>query len=240
MAEKFQFTRYNEPMIEICKDLNPVQVFEYEGMDISDIAEFDLGGEECFLKCYKTDKVEKIISSKINLYGGMVAAATIIVPAPDYDLPSYVSDWDESEDHLHGIIDFVPADDPGRNTEYLTDYLYNPLEKIYKKYCEIPGLRPNVFHWVRAYQSPYMITGIIKPTKPVQDFFACTQEYLKAWIEIWKAAKRKDPSSDYMKLVHERRHNIRETYRYNDPGEGPLTKILGKEKARKILNTLMP
>ncbi len=243
MAEKFEFTDYNGPMWELLQEMNPVQVFEFEGMDLSDLNNFKIGNDDCFLRCYKADKIEKITISKMNFFGGMLAGGTVICPAEDSDLPTLSSDWDESEDHIHAIIDFIPGDDPARNADYLKNYLYEPLEEIYKKYCHIPGLAANVFHWVRAFQSPYMLTGHIKQVdkgKHVQDFFKCSQEYLKKYIEIWKKSEKKDPNSPEMKLVHERRKNIRESYRYNDPGEGPLTKVLGADRARRILNTLMP
>ena len=44
MEEKIQFTPFTKILFELLAELNPVQVYDYEGMDIRDINEFELEG----------------------------------------------------------------------------------------------------------------------------------------------------------------------------------------------------
>jgi len=222
--------------------VKPVQVFEFEGVDIRSLNDFTLEGEKCFYRAYAAPKVEKIGLSSMNFYGSMTADVMIITPGREYDTPYYVVDWDESEDHIFFICDLMPGDDPGRNQRYLAEYLYEPLEELYMNYSMIPGLRSSVFHWVRAVHSPYIITGTIDKSSPgnVDLLFNCAVDYLKVWIELWKKATPQDPNSEYMKLVHERRKNIRALYKENDPGVGSLNKFLGDTMAAISLSIIEP
>jgi hypothetical protein len=105
----------------------------------------------------------------------------------------------------------------------------------------LPGLKNSVFHWVRAIHSPYIITGSIEKNKAnIEMLASCARDYLKAWIEIWKKAEPQDPNSPYMKLVHERRKNIRALYKENDPGAGSLNKYLGPELGATAISIIEP
>jgi len=235
---EIQFTPILKELNDLLQELNPVQVYEYEEVDIREFDDFEIEGEKCYARLYKADKVEKIGVVNMNFFGLMTAKVLSIRPTPEYDIPLYILDWDESEEHIFFICDLTPSDDPGRNVTYLTNYLYNTLEDLYQRYCTIPGLKNSVFHWVRATSSPYVITGTIKkkPWKNIDMIFNCARDYLKAWIKICKEAQLQDPNSDYMKLVHERRETIRGLLREYDPGLGPLKKFLGDKKAQAVMS----
>jgi len=222
--------------------LHPQQLFNFNGVDIRSLNEFSLEGHPCFYRAYTADKVEKIGVSTMNFYGTMTADVLAITPGPEYDLPYYIIDWDESEDHIFFICDLLPSDDPGRNLRYLSEYLYEPLEELYLNYAMIPGLKPSVFHWVRAIHSPYLITGTVEkePRSNVDQLFNCAVDYLKAWLALWQKATPRDPSSPEMRLIHERRKNIRALYRENDPGVGSLNKFLGDTLADISLSIIEP
>lgn len=226
----------------VLDELSAVQVFEYQGMDISDLDSYEIEGQPCYSRVYKAEKVEKISIASTNFFGQMVADVMVITPASEYDFPFYVMDWDESEDHIFFICDLMPCDDPGRNADYLATYLYNPLEDFYQSYSQIPGLKSSVFYWVRAIHSPYIITGTIekKPADNIAKIFNCVIDYLKAWIKIYQTAEPKDIHSAYMKLVHERKQIIRDYYIQNDPGGGALNKFLGEEGAKKAMKIVVP
>jgi len=241
-AGDIAFSSILNALQDVIREINPVQVFEFKGVDIRCLDEFTMEGRKSFTRAYRADKLEKIGVSCLDFYGAMRADVMIITPGSEYDIPYYVIDWDESEDHIFFICDLMPSDDPGRNGRYLSDYLHAPLEDLYRHYASISGLQNSVFHWVRAVHSPYIITGTIdkKPAKNVDMIFNCAVDYLKAWLELYKHASPLDPNSDYMKLVHERRKTIRQLYKENDPGVGSLNKFLGDELAEIDLSIIEP
>ena len=239
---KIRFSPLLEELNELLMELSPVQVYECGGADISEFDNFEIEGEQCSARLYKAEKVEKMGIANINFFGLINTSVITIRPAPEYDIPLYSLDWGESEGHTFIYCDLVPSDDPGRNLTYLTKYLYNSLEDLYQKYSTVPGLKSNVFHWVRAISSPYHITGTImnKSQKSFNMIHNCARDYLKAWIALWKEAQPQDPHSDYMRLVHERRKTIGKLLMENDPGLGPLNKFLGDKKARIAMSIVEP
>ena len=204
-----KFTPILQHLTDLLKEINPVQAFEHEGTDIQSLDEFELEGQECYYRVYKADKLEKIGISRMNFYGTMVADVVIITPGPDYDIPYYVMDWDESEEHIFFICDLMPSGDVGSNLDQLQKYFYEQLEDLYYDYSAVPGMKPSVFHWVRAIHSPYIITGTVEKTgNNVDQLFQCAVDYFNAWLKIYKNARPQDPESEYMKRIRERRRKI--------------------------------
>ncbi len=64
----------------------------------------------------------------------------------------------------------------------------------------------------------------------------CAQSFLRAASRAFA----KDPASDAMKLIHERRKMMRAIYKENDPGVGALDKFLGSEMAEVALSIIEP
>ncbi len=236
------FTPILDILLEEIADIDREQMLEYKGVDIRPLNDFVLEGNRCFTRAYSADKLHKIGVSSMNFYGSMRADVLVISPAPEYDFPYYVMDWDESEDHIFFICDLLPCDDCGRNLDYLHRYLYEPLEEAYMNYSTMSGLRPSMFYWVRALHSPYLITGTIDKRTPgsVDMLKNCAIDYLKAWLSIYRDARPCDPESDYMKLIAQRRKNITALYSENDPGKGSLDKFLGEELGEVSISIIEP
>lgn len=236
-----KFTPILQHLTGLLQEISPVQVFEHEGTDISSLNEFDLEGQACYYRLYKAEKLEKIGISRMNFYGSMVADVLVITPGPNYDIPYYVMDWDESEGHIFFICDLMPSDDVGRNLDQLKNYFYEPLDDFYYTYSSLPGMKPSVFHWVRAIHSPYIITGTIEKTRDnIDKLFQCAVDYFTVWLKLYKDARPQDPGSGYMNLIRERRRKIRELYKENDPGVGSLNKFLGDRMAEVSLSIIEP
>jgi ferredoxin len=236
-----KFTPILKHLTDLLQEINPVQVFEHDGTDIKGLNEFDLEGQMCYYRLYKAEKLEKIGISRMNFYNSMVADVLVITPGPDYDIPYYIMDWDESDEHIFFICDLMPSDDVGRNLDHLQKYFYEPLEDPYYTYSAIAGMKPSVFHWVRAIHSPYIVTGTIEKTREnVNAIFQCAVDYFNVWLKLYKNAQPQDPGSDKMKLIQERRRKIRELYKENDPGVGSLNKFLGDHMAEVSLSIIEP
>ena len=231
-----------DKLTEMVQVLSPRQIFTYEGTDITSLHNFEIDNEPSYYRAYTADKIDKLGISSSLFFGMMTADVLVLTPSKEYDIPYFVMDWDESEGHIFFICDLMPSDDPGRNSDYLNKYLYEPLEELYMNYTmSIPGLKNSVFHWVRSIHSPYIITGTIeKTTENIEMLANCACDYLKAWIEIWEKAEPQDHNSPYMKLVQERRKNIRALYKENDPGAGSLNKYLGQELGATAISIIEP
>lgn len=237
------FTHVLDAVMAIAaEELRPRQIFSYNGMDISDLNALEADDAQGFARGYTADKLLKMYQSRFTFFGQMCVDVFGLVPAPEYDLPIFMFDWSESDDSIFYICDFYPTDDPGRNQKYLSDYLYEPLDELYQASSTIPGLRPIQLHWVRALNSPYMITGNIEkqPRENIGRLFNSTLDYLRAWLGLWKKARPCDPGSRHMELVAERRRVLRNLYLENDPGIGTINKFIGEEKGERVLKLIIP
>ena len=242
-GETVTFTHVLDAVMPLAqKALGAQQVFSYKGMDLSDMNIIDTDDVKGFVRCYSADKIMKINQCRFTFFGQMCVEVFGIIPAPEYDLPIFMFDWSESDESIFYICDFYPTDDPGRNKKYLADYLSNPLEELYQSGSTIPGLRPAPLSWVRAINSPYMITGNIEkePRENIGRLFNSTLEYLRAWIRLWEKAMPCDPGSRHMQLVAERRAVMRDLYLENDPGIGSVNKFIGEEKGERVLKLIIP
>ena len=237
------FTHVLDAVMAIAaEELSPRQVFSYNGMDVSDLNVIETGDAQGFARCYTAEKLLKMYQSRFTFFGQMSVDVFGLVPAPEYDLPIFMFDWSESEDSIFYVCDFYPTDDPGRNQNYLAKYLYEPLDELYQSCSTIPGLRPIPLHWVRALNSPYMITGNVEkqPRENIGRLFNCTIDYLRAWIGLWMKAVPCDMQSQQMQLVTERRRVLRDLYLANDPGSGSINKFIGEEKGARMLKLIIP
>jgi NAD-dependent dihydropyrimidine dehydrogenase PreA subunit len=237
------FTHVLEAVMAAASEvLNPQQVLSYSGMDLSDLNDLKTADAEGFARCYQADKLLKMYQSRFTFFSAMCVDVFGLVPAPEYDLPIFMFDWSESEDSIFFICDFYPTDDPGRNQDYLARYLYEPLEELYQSYSSIPGLQPIPLHWVRALNSPYMITGHVEkePRENIGRLLNCTLDYLRAWLGLWKTAAACEPASPHMQLVAQRRRVLRDLYLENDPGIGSINKFIGEERGGRVLKLIIP
>ena len=234
----FSFAPYVETMTEAIQPLNPVLADKYDGFDITDIRDFKSDRISIKVKVYKADKIDKISISRIEIFGLFCGCGCSITADEWHALPTYTSDWDENPKTNHIITDLLPSADCGADIEYRKQYL-DPLEPYWKTYKDMPGLEPIQLAWFRALQSPYIITGRPPhmPEKLNQMALQCQIDYLKVFLDLWKNDKPRD--KEYMKPLIQRRNVARNMLRHNDPGEGPLTKMLGHNMAEKILAAVM-
>jgi len=112
--------------LDLLSELSPVQHKSWKGTDISWLDTFKVEGHRSSVRCYQADKLEKIGVACINFHGLMTASIITVAPGPEYDIPYYGIDWDESEEYIFFYCDLLPTDDPVRNSDYLQNYLYTP------------------------------------------------------------------------------------------------------------------
>jgi len=238
-------TRYApifEQLTGLLDEIGPVQQFLWKDTDVSRLNEFKVEGHLSTVRCYQADALEKIGAACINFYGMLQATIITVAPGKAYDIPCFSIDWDESADHIFFYCDLLPTDDPVRNPEYLQRYLYEPLEDLYQRYCNMPGLKSNAYHWARAFFSPYVLTGTIDKSnsRALGQLYSCAADYLRAWIGLWKSAAPREPDSEQMRLVQARRHQIGRIIHAYDPGGPPMVKLVGRETADIIMDIVLP
>jgi len=229
---------YFERVIEAQKPLNPRPMKTYHGDDITEFEKIETDMMVHTMKCFEADKLDKIINIKADIMGGKIIVwATTIVPADEYALPMFTAEIVQAVNHLSLRTDLIPLADCGRDMDYLEKYMV-PMEELWEKYKDIEGARMEKYLWQRVMLSPFYVFGKFKyEIENIEETsLKAVIDYLNLYIKFWSEAEKADPS--YMELLNGRKGDMLKIMQENDPGEGPLRKALGEEKAHKILSLL--
>ena len=197
------------------------------------------------INCYGAKKLEKISLVLLELVKKYYGNIITIWPADEYALPILLISMDESPDATHFFVDFIPLADCVMDPSYLQRYL-DPLEPSWKKYKFIrdlpnfPDYEVNLYSWMRATASPYLITRRVPPNKPkgVRDnLLRLGIDYLKAYMDLWRNAKPQDKK--YMSSLNQRKAKIRELFRTGKDPDGKFwwkgERYLGPELTRSLI-----
>jgi hypothetical protein len=229
---------YYERMMEHLANFNLSPMKEYNGDDITQFEYIKTDMMTQHLRAYKADKLDKIVTLTTDIMDGKIFVyGTTIVPTDEYPLPIFTSEIVPAVNHLSLRVDFIPLADCARDLDYMEKYMM-PMEDLWEKHRDIEGSGIERYTWQRVMLSPFYSYGKYKYTieNIEETAMRITIDYLKLYIKLWSGVQKADPG--YMKLLNERKRVMLNTMMENDPGEGPLTKGFGKEKAHKILALL--
>ena len=197
--------------------------------------------------CYSAKKLEKITLVQLELVERYYGIILRILPADDYALPALILSIDECPDYIHFFLDFIPLADCVMDPSYLAQYL-DPLEPVWKKYKFVrdlpnfPAYEVNLYSWMRAMESPYLITRRVPPNKPKgirEDLIRLGTEYLQVYINVWKKAEPQDPQ--YVSALNERKRRMKRDFRTRTDPDGKFwwkgERYLGPELAPLFIKT---
>ena len=229
---------YTERIIEALAPINPKPMTTYRGDDITQFEQIETEMMVHTMKCFEADKLDKIVTLKADIMGGKIIVwATTIVPKDEYPLPLFTSEVVQAVNHLSFRVDLIPLADCGRDIDYLEKYVV-PIEPLWEKYKDIEGMRTEKYLWHRVQLSPFYTFGKMKyDVENIEErSLDITTDYLSLYTKFCSEAEKADPA--YMELLNGRKRDMLKIMLENDPGEGPLKKALGKEKADKLLALL--
>jgi hypothetical protein len=197
--------------------------------------------------CYSAEKLEKITLVHLQLVQRYYGIIMNIWPADSYAFPILTLTIDESPNYTHFFVDFIPLADYVVDTSYLERYL-DPLEPVWRTYKFIrdlpnfPTFEVNLYSWMRALRSPYLITRRVPPNKPKgirEDLIRLGLDYLKVYIDLWEKAEPQDKT--YMNALNTRKAKIRAHFRTGKDPDGKFwwkgERYLGKELTHLLVNT---
>lgn len=241
--------RFAKPLIEGFVDPHskksywgPASLGDEEAKKIAELKGNVIKGS---IRCYQAKKLEKITFVQLELvekyYGNIITAW----PAADYALPILLISMDENAHATHFFIDCMPLADCVTDASYLEQYL-DPLEPVWKKYKFIrdlpnfPHYEVNLYSWMRATASPYLITRRVPPNKPKgirDDLIKLGVDYLKVYLALWSKAEPQDKVS--LSSLNQRKARIRALYRTRKDPDGKFwwkaERYLGSEITRALI-----
>jgi len=199
------------------------------------------------IHCYRANKVEKMTIVHLMLVERYYGIIFTIWPADDYALPILTISTDESPDANHFFVDCIPLADCVNDTAYLEKYIdsFEPAWKKYKFIRDLPNFpayEVNLYSWMRAMGSPFLITRRVPPDKPKgirNDLISMGLDYLKRYLELWKKAEPED--QEYMRMLNQRKTKIRQLFRAGRDPDGKFwwkgERYLGPELTGILIST---
>ena len=176
---------YLEKVAEILEALNPQMLDSWKGKSLEPLSKgFKLPMVSGHVRVYATEKLERVIVCYWLIMDMMVTVSVVIYPQDEYDFPACLSEsvvyLDKGE--IEVFSDFLPLTDLSLNWDYAERYL-NPLEDLYKKYRDLPGIKPHEHAWFRAMAGPYIIVAKVGKEYR-QEIFDCQMAYLKTYVNV--------------------------------------------------------
>jgi hypothetical protein len=178
------------------------------------------------ITCYSAEKLEKISLVQLELVGKYYGNIITVWPADEYALPVLIISMDENPSATHFFVDCMPLADCVMDSSYLKSY-QDPLEPAWKHYKFVrdlpnfPDYEVNLYSWMRAIASPYLITRRVPPNKPKgirENLIRLGVAYLKIYLNMWQNAEPHD--QPYMNLLNQRKTAIRAHFREGKDPEG--------------------
>jgi hypothetical protein len=157
------------------------------------------------------------------------------VPADEYPLPIFGSEILQAEGYISLRADFYPLADCARDMGYYDRYML-PMEPIWEKYKDIEGVGMEKRHWAKVMASPFYTFGKLHQENIEDTALDLTIDYLKLYVKFCSETEKADKT--YMASLNERKKAMLQIFRERDPGEKPLKKILGEEKAHRLIDLL--
>jgi hypothetical protein len=150
MGEGITLTPYLEKMGELVEQLKPTQLTEWDGQDLTPIQEIkDSQVTGCF-KVYQAEKIEKIGLGSFALSGGVSYGFCTVIPQENYDLPLFLSRWEEREKEIVFLVDIIPTVDSLVDEEYRKKYIESIQKPLWDKFVSLPGICPEESDVIRS------------------------------------------------------------------------------------------
>ena len=142
-------TPYLEKMGELVSQLKPTELTEWEGQDLTPIQEIKGSQITGGFKAYQSDKIEKIGLGSFSLDNVQYGFCTVF-PEGNYDLPLFVSRWEEREKEIIFLVDIIPTVDSLVDEEYRKKYIESIQKQLWDKFVSLPGICPEESDVIRS------------------------------------------------------------------------------------------
>ena len=174
---------YLEKMREQIDQLKPNELKEWEGHDLAPAVEFKTAQVQGGFNVSTTEKLEKIALGTIHRNDLTHCGFCTIFPKGDYDLPIFISQWQEGEKEIKFLVDIMPTVDSLIDEEYRKKYIES-VQPLWDRYASLPGICPEESDAIRSLCSIIYTAARVPIDKEGMRLAALAPhtEYLKSYL----------------------------------------------------------
>lgn len=182
-------TPYLEKMRELLDPLKLTPLKEWRGHNLLPAADFSAGNTRGGFNAYSADRIEKIGIGSLSCSSNQHCAFLSIIPREDYDLPLFLSRWEEGEDHVTLLVDIIPTVDSLIDEEYRKKYIES-VQPLWDRFASLPGICPEESDIIRSLLSIIYTAARVPIEKEGMRLAALAPhtEYLKSYLAFLPGA----------------------------------------------------
>jgi len=216
MGEGIKWTPYLEKMGELVEQLKPTAMTEWEGQDLTPIQEIKDSQITGGFKAYHSEKIEKIGLGSLALSKGASYGFCTVIPLENYDLPLFLSRWEEREKEIIFLVDIIPTVDSLVDEGYRKKYIESIQKPLWDKFVSLPGICPEESDVIRSLLSIIYTAARVPIEKDGMRLAALAPhtEYLKHYSAFVPDASPVENDAKKQE-IHKKKAALRKTLREN-------------------------
>ena len=189
MGESDKWAPYLEKMREPMVQLKLSEIEEWSGHDPTPAREFKTDRMQGGFEAFRAEKIEKIGIGSFNLNNVIHHGFCTIIPDEAYDLPLFMSQWEEGEKEIRFLVDIMPTVDSLIDEDYRKRYLES-VQPLWEKYAKLPGICPEESDVIRSLCSIIYTAAKVPIDKEGMRLAALAPhtEYLKHYLNFFQEA----------------------------------------------------
>ena len=189
MGEGIKWSPYLEKMREPIDQLKLSEIKEWNGHDPTPAREFKTAQVQGGFKTFRAEKIEKIGIGSFYLNNEIHHGFCTIIPDEDYNLPFFMSQWEEGEKEIRFLVDIMPTVDSLIDEDYRKRYLES-VQPLWEKYAKLPGICPEESDVIRSLCSIIYTAAKVPIDKEGMRLAALAPhtDYLKHYLNFLKEA----------------------------------------------------
>jgi hypothetical protein len=231
MTNDKQWSPYRDKMYELIARLNLNEIKESKGRSFIPAGDFKTQDAKGSFKAYSAEKIEKIALGDFFIRGEFHSGLVTIIPGEEYDLPLFISRWEEQVEEIIFLVDLMPVVDSLIDEDYRKKYL-DSIQPLWERFANLPGICPEENDVIRSLCSIVYTAARVPIDKEGMRMAALAPhtEYLKAYLDFITGAI---PVQNEIKLkeMKRKRETIRKTLStcYQELLKGSTGKALGND-----------
>ena len=216
MAEGSKGTPYLEKMRELVDQLKPTELTEWKGEDLTPIQEIKGSQVTGGFRVYSSEKIDKIGLGSLSLSDGTNYGFCTVIPKANYDLPLFLSKWEEREKEIIFLVDIIPTVDSLVDEPYRKKYIESIQKQLWDRFVSLAGICPEESDVIRSLCSIIYTAARVPIEKDGMRLAALAPhtEYLKSYSAFVPDAR---PVEDDAKKqeIQKKQATLRKTLREN-------------------------
>jgi hypothetical protein len=183
---------------------------EWGGKNLTPVSDFSNPNARGSAKAFATERVEKIGIDAFCLNEELHYGVCTIFPQQGYDLPIFVSKWEERETEITFLVDILPTVDTLVDGEYRRKYI-EPMGSLWVKYSHLAGICPEENDTLRSLCSIIYTAARVLVDKEGMCLAALAPHtaYLGSYLAFLKSARRVDDDTKQQEITRKTK-SIRE------------------------------